>query len=212
MVAASASSSRVTSDSGTALGSPLPAAKISIDIRFGSLRATLAVPACIASPSATSWPSACASPLGSTIMITDPSPMIVVPENMRMSLSIPAIGLTTISSVWNTSSTTMPNECGPTCATTTNVSGSAPVPSPGLMPSSSASRTTGNSVSRRRSTSAFFSFSIRFGVAGSAFTSSVTASCGMAKRSPAASTISAGMIASVSGILSSPWCPCPLCS
>ena len=41
-------------------------------------------------------------------MITDPSPRIVLPENIEMSRRMGATGLTTISSVSNTRSTMMP--------------------------------------------------------------------------------------------------------
>ena len=51
-------------------------------------------------------------------MITEPSPRMVLPENMPMWRSLAAIGLTTISSVWNTLSTTMPNIWAPTWVTT----------------------------------------------------------------------------------------------
>ncbi len=57
-------------------------------------------------------------PLGSMIMITAPSPRMVLPENMSMCRSLVDIGLTTISSVWNTPSTTMPKVWLPTCVTT----------------------------------------------------------------------------------------------
>ncbi len=60
-------------------------------------------------------PSAFAMPLGSMIMITAPSPKMVLPENMSMCRSLVDIGLTTISSVWNTPSTTMPKVWLPTC-------------------------------------------------------------------------------------------------
>ncbi len=47
-------------------------------------------------------------PFGSTIMMTEPSPKMVLPENIGMCRSFELIGFTTISSVWNTASTTMP--------------------------------------------------------------------------------------------------------
>ena len=59
----------------------------------------------------------------------------------------------------------------------------------------------GSSLSRRRSTGASLMRSIRCSQLARARTSSSTASCGIAKRSPAASTISAETMASVSGIL-----------
>ena len=64
-------------------------------------------------------PSACATPFGSMIMITEPSPRIVVPEKTGMWRSFDDIGLMTISSVWKTPSTTTPNTWLPTCVTTT---------------------------------------------------------------------------------------------
>ena len=60
----------------------------------------------------------CAMPFGSMIMITEPSPRMVLPENIAMWRSLVDIGFTTISSVWNTPSTTMPNVWLPTCVTT----------------------------------------------------------------------------------------------
>ena len=51
-------------------------------------------------------------------MITEPSPRMVLPENIGMWRSLLDIGLTTISSVWNTPSTTMPKVWLPTCVTT----------------------------------------------------------------------------------------------
>ena len=47
-------------------------------------------------------------PLGSRIMMTLPSPRIVLPENISIWRRIGATGLTTISSVSNTRSTMMP--------------------------------------------------------------------------------------------------------
>src|SRR6201993_4898518 len=47
-------------------------------------------------------------PLGSMIMITAPSPRMVLPENMSMWRSFVDIGLTTLSSVWETPAHTLP--------------------------------------------------------------------------------------------------------
>ena len=69
------------------------------------------------------------------------------------------------------------------------------------MPSSVVSRASGNSLSRRRSTAVSRMRSMRWSVPLRARTSSTTASCGMAKWSPPACTISAATMASVSGIL-----------
>ena len=63
-------------------------------------------------------PSDCATPFGSTIMITEPSPRMVLPDNMGMWRSLLDSGFTTISSVWNTLSTTRPKLWLPTCVTT----------------------------------------------------------------------------------------------
>ncbi len=49
------------------------------------------------------------TPLGSTIMITRPSPRMVDPEKCSMLRSAPGSGFTTISSVRSTESTSMPN-------------------------------------------------------------------------------------------------------
>ena len=51
-------------------------------------------------------------------MITEPSPRMVLPENIAMWRSLLDIGLTTISSVWNTPSTTTPKVWLPTWVTT----------------------------------------------------------------------------------------------
>ena len=51
-------------------------------------------------------------------MITEPSPRIVLPQNIGMWRSLLDIGFTTISSVWKTPSTTMPKVWLPTCVTT----------------------------------------------------------------------------------------------
>ena len=79
---------------------------------------------CLARARATSPPPAvpiaAAMPCGSMIMITEPSPRIVLPENMAMWLRFGDIGLTTISSVWNTPSTTTPKISVPICSTTMN--------------------------------------------------------------------------------------------
>jgi hypothetical protein len=57
-------------------------------------------------------------PLGSMIMMTAPSPRMVLPEIMSMWRNLVDIGLTTISSVWKTPSTTMPKVWLPTWVTT----------------------------------------------------------------------------------------------
>ncbi len=71
-----------------------------------------------AAPIAVEPPTASATPFGSRIMITEPSPRMVLPEKAEMWRSLVAIGFTTISSVWNTPSTTMPNMRLPIWVTT----------------------------------------------------------------------------------------------
>ena len=140
-------------------------------------------------------------------MITEPSPRMVLPENIAMWRSLLDIGLTTISSVWNTPSTTMPKVWLPTCVTTMK-----PLSGIALSPSSFSRldrRTSGSSLLRSRSTGASLMRSMRCSDLPCTRTSSTTASCGMAKRSPPASTISAETIASVSGILMVKLVPLP---
>ena len=109
----STSSRRVTSESGTALSSAEPARNTSSDTVLASDWVGSASAGgsgiCVAPA-----PIACAMPFGSMIMITDPSPRMVLPENIGMRRSLVDIGLTTISSVWNTASTTIPNVWLPT--------------------------------------------------------------------------------------------------
>ena len=116
----SISSSRVTSDSGTAFGCCEPARNTRSDVRSLGRRVARGLDLRRARGWATgaTRPSACAMPFGSTIMITAPSPRMVLPENTPMCRSFDDIGLTTISSVWNTLSTTMPKIWLPTCVTT----------------------------------------------------------------------------------------------
>ena len=63
-------------------------------------------------------PVARAMPFGSRIMITEPSPRMVLPLNIVTWRRIGATGFTTISSVSNTRSTMMPSRLAPTWATT----------------------------------------------------------------------------------------------
>ena len=141
------------------------------------------------------------------IMITEPSPRMVLPENMVMWRSLVDIGLTTISSVWNTPSTTMPKVWLPTCVTTMKpFSGSLSAPS--SIFSRRLRWTSGSSLLRRRRTGVSLMRSMRCSELVCARTSSTTESCGMAKRSPSASTISADTMASVSGILMMKLEPC----
>ena len=204
---ASISSSRVTSASGTAFGCAEPARNSSSEV-FGSAAsaAWASSAATLCNCEAAVLPSACAMPFGSMIMITEPSPRMVLPQNMAMWRNLLDIGFTTISSVWKTASTTMPKVCAPTWVTTmkpvSNCSGAA-------TPSRRLSRATGSSLSRSRSTAVSLMRSMRCSLPPCARTSSTTASCGMAKRSPPASTISAETIARVSGILSVKLTPTP---
>src|SRR6266581_2664495 len=99
-------------------------------------------------------------PLGSMIMITAPSPRMVLPENMSMCRSLVDIGLTTISSVWNTPSTTMPKVWLPTWVTTMKpFSGSEEEPSSIL--SSFFRCISGSSLLRSRNTAVSLIRSIR---------------------------------------------------
>ena len=117
-----------------------------------------------------------------------------------MCRSLVDIGLTTISSVWNTPSTTMPKVWLPTWVTTMKpFSGSEEEPSSIL--SSFFRCISGNSLLRSRKTAVSLMRSMRCSELARARTSSTTDSCGIAKRSPAASTIRAETMASVSGIL-----------
>src|SRR6201997_4057335 len=94
----------------------------------------------------------------------------------------------------------MPKVWLPTCVTTRKpFSGSEEEPSSIL--SSFFRCISGNSLLRRRNTAVSLIRSIRCSELARARTNSTTDSCGIAKRSPAASTISAETIASVSGIL-----------
>ena len=97
---ASISSSRVISASGTALGWVEPARNTSSEV-FCSSAAACRVSAA-SSPSncdVTVLPNDCAMPFGSMIMITEPSPRMVLPENIAIWRSLLDIGFTTISSV-----------------------------------------------------------------------------------------------------------------
>ena len=125
---------------------------------------------------------------------------MVLPENMSMCRSLVDIGLTTISSVWNTQSTTMPKVWLPTCVTTMKpFSGS--VDEPSSIFRSFFRCISGKSLLRRRRTAVSLMRSMRCSELARARTSSTTDNCGIAKRSPPASTISAETMASVSGIL-----------
>ena len=83
-------------------------------------------------------------------MITEPSPRMVLPENMAMWRRLGDIGFTTISSVWNTPSTTTPNVWLPICMTT--MKPVSALTRRWSMPSSFFSCTSGSSLSRERST------------------------------------------------------------
>ena len=118
----SISSRRVTRERGTAFGSAPPARKTSIEMSFSwSPRLASASAAASLRASCRPVPTAETMPFGSMIMITDPSPRMVLPENIVMWRSFELIGLTTISSVWKTPSTTMPKVWLPTWVTTMKV-------------------------------------------------------------------------------------------
>ena len=94
------SSRRVTRPSGTAFGCALPARNTSSDVNCSpELAWWLAFSSAICWDAALEAPSAFAMPLGSMIMMTAPSPRMVLPENISMWRSFVDIGLTTISSV-----------------------------------------------------------------------------------------------------------------
>ena len=79
MLSTSISSSRATRESGTAFGSSLPARNISSDV-WSSLD-VMDWASCSASASLTETsPVVAATPLGSRIMMTLPSPRMVLPE------------------------------------------------------------------------------------------------------------------------------------
>ena len=118
MVLGSISSSRVTSDSGTAFGCGEPARNSSMDSTCRPPASRSTTVSAIMPRGRRAGPIVCATPFGSTIMITEPSPRMVLPQNIEMCRSLLDIGFTTISSVWNTASTTMPKVWLPTCVTT----------------------------------------------------------------------------------------------
>ena len=74
---------RVTSDSGTAFGRCDPARNTSSDVVFSRCAVC-----CASSAVSAAWmaaePTVCAMPFGSMIMITEPSPRIVLPENIAI--------------------------------------------------------------------------------------------------------------------------------
>jgi len=97
---ASISSSRVISPSGTALGWLEPARNTKSDVVCSSAAAWRVSAASSASIcEVTALPSDCAMPFGSTIMITEPSPRMVLPVNIAIWRNLLDIGFTTISSV-----------------------------------------------------------------------------------------------------------------
>ena len=119
IVRASISSSRVTSDSGTAFGCGEPARNTSSDSVVGLLGRALGLALVLGGLlRAAALPIVWATPFGSMIMITEPSPRMVLPQNIGMCRSLLDIGFTTISSVWKTPSTTMPKVWLPTWVTT----------------------------------------------------------------------------------------------
>src|SRR6516164_4387558 len=130
MVLASISSNRVTRESGTAFGLGDPARKTSMDSVAGCSRCdprSRGSGDCVVCGIPTAW----ATPLGSRIRITEPSPRMVLPPNTEIRRSLLDIGFTTISSVSETPSTRSPKLWLPTCITTTkprSAAGSRPPP------------------------------------------------------------------------------------
>ena len=184
IVLGSISSSRVTSDSGTAFGCGEPARNSSIDSTSPSSGRAVESPSPRRGASRPHPTSFCAMPFGSMIMITEPSPRMVLPQNIGMCRSLLDIGFTTISSVWKTASTTMPKVWLPTCVTTmkpfsTSLSAAFVDLEQRAQPDS------GSSLLRSRSTAASLMRSMRCSELARTRTSSTTASCGIAKRSPA---------------------------
>ncbi|MNE06566.1 hypothetical protein D3C80_991580 [compost metagenome] len=115
--------------------------------------------------------------------------------------------MTTISSVSNTRSTMTPKVKAPTRATTMQASPRGP--SGGSSPSKACRETSGNSRSRRRSTSAPLICSMRRPAVPLALTSSMMLAWGMAKRSPQHSTTRPAMMLSVRGMRMVKRVPCP---
>ena len=81
---ASISSSRVISDSGTALGWVEPARNTSNEVASSAVSSTRSCAASTIIWEVTVEPIAWATPFGSMIMITAPSPRMVLPENIAM--------------------------------------------------------------------------------------------------------------------------------
>src|SRR6185312_9364965 len=103
-------------DSGTAFGAPSPARNSSRAWResAGPAAALASSGAC-----AVTSPIEASMPLGSRIMMTLPSPRMVLPEKAVIWRSSGATGFTTISSASKTRSTSTPKFMAPTCSTTT---------------------------------------------------------------------------------------------
>ena len=140
-----------------------------------------------------------ATPFGSMIMITVPSPRIVVPEKAAMWRSFDDIGLITISSVWNTPSTTTPKIWLPTCSHDNEACGRSrcSIETAGFPSDGQRQQFIAQAQHRR----VFDAFDAVLPAADGAHQVRARESCGIAKRSPPASTMSAETIASVSGIL-----------
>ena len=106
------------SDSGTAFMALEPARNSSSAVL--SSTATSAAGVALANSACPSTePTTVPSAFGSMIMMTLPSPRMVLPENMPTSRNRLDIGFTTISSVRNTLSTSAPKRRAPTWMTTT---------------------------------------------------------------------------------------------
>ncbi len=177
---ASISSRRVTSDSGTALRLRPPLRKTRrVTVSCSSTCAVSPVSSKPYCCSTVPEPTILATPFGSMISTTAPSPRMVLPENSGMWRSFVDIGLTTISSVWKTPSTRMPKRWRPTWETTTKPSSPAFASTPSR-PSTLPAGTIGRSRSRRRSTGDPLMRSIWWSAPFLTRTSSSTATCGMA--------------------------------
>ncbi len=115
--------------------------------------------------------------------------------------------MTTTSSVFRTRSTTSPKRRPSACSTATYTSRS---PLSSVLTSSVSPRcTSGSRLPRNRYTGAPIACSITRPDCPSRYTSSCTATCGITYRWPAHSTVSAWMIASVSGMVSRQTVPTP---
>ena len=208
MVLGSISSSRVTSDSGTAFGCGEPARNSSMDSTMPSSGSrSTTVSATMREDEAPA--SFCAIPFGSMIMITDPSPRMVLPQNVEMCRSFARHRLDHdffgMEHGVDHDAEGLAADLGDDDEAVLDVA----VGSLRAILSRLLSRNSGSSLLRSRRTAASLMRSMRCSELLRARTSSTTASCGIAKRSPAHCTIKAETIASVSGILMMKLVPWP---